>query len=91
VIQTPRFWLDNGHLQDPAAAKAVFWFASRQWQDAAMSCSLADWLGLTPAEFDAYMRDDVLPEPSKRRNPLWDAPKLGNPLAPKRTRKEQNK
>jgi hypothetical protein len=83
VIQTPRFWLDNGHLTDPAAAKAVFWFAVQQWQDGVMSCSLADWLGLTQAECDTFMRDDVLPEPSRRSNPLWHAPQP--------TEKEQNK
>jgi len=73
TLQTPRFWLDNGHLSKDEA-RGAFWFARQQWLDGLSDCSCAEWLGLSDAEFDSYMALNELPKPSRRHKKLWSVP-----------------
>ena len=54
------YWYRGGHFQSDDEARGAFRLAHQQGLDG-MGTSIQEWMGLTQAEFDAWMRSDALP------------------------------
>jgi hypothetical protein len=59
------YWYKSGHFKNDDEARGAFRLAYQQAMDG-MGVGKAAWMGLTEAEFDAWMREDSLP---KKRRP----------------------
>jgi hypothetical protein len=59
------YWHKHGHFKNEEQARGAFELAYQQGMDG-MGTSVAQWMGLTDSEFDAWMRDGTLP-PMKRK------------------------
>lgn len=59
------YWYKHGHFKNEEQARGAFELAYQQGMDG-MGTSVAQWMGLTDSEFDAWMRDGMLP-PMKRK------------------------
>jgi hypothetical protein len=53
-------WYRAGHFKSEEAARGAFELAYQQGMDG-MGKSVAAWMGMTEAEYDAWMRNKVLP------------------------------
>lgn len=60
-ISTVTGWYRAGAFRTEAEARGALALAHQQALDG-MGRSVAEWMGLTSDELDAYVRDDVLPE-----------------------------
>ena len=58
------YWYKHGHFKNEDEARGAFRLAYQQGLDG-MGKSIQEWMGLSEAEFDAWMRDDALPKLSK--------------------------
>lgn len=58
------YWYKYGHFKNEDEARGAFFLAYRQGLDG-MGKSIQEWMGLSKAEFDAWMRDNALPKLSK--------------------------
>lgn len=54
------WWYRQGHFKSNEAAAGAFELAYQQGMDG-MGKSVAAWMGMTEAEFDEWMRNNVLP------------------------------
>ncbi|MDO8989888.1 MAG: hypothetical protein Q7U91_09665 [Sideroxyarcus sp.] len=54
------YWYKNGHFRNEDEAKGAFRLAYQQGMDG-LGKSIQEWMGLTDKEFDAWMRNDSLP------------------------------
>lgn len=59
-VSTARSWHRAGHFANEDEARGAFKLAYQQGLDG-MGKSIAEWMGLTTTEYDAWMRDDALP------------------------------
>ena len=59
-VTTAAEWYKAKHFASEAEARGAFKLAHQQALDG-MGTSKAAWMGLTAAQFDAWMRDDALP------------------------------
>ncbi len=72
IVNTPRFYYDNGHYPTPEAAIAAFRLAHQQWLDGlGQGCTHQQWLGLTVQEFSNWVRGYSLPSPNRRMKATW--------------------
>jgi hypothetical protein len=60
------YWYKHGHFKNEHEARGAFKLAYQQGLDG-MGKSVAAWMGLTSAEYDAWMRSDALPATEKKR------------------------
>lgn len=54
------YWYRSGHFANDDEARGAFRLAHQQGLDG-MGRTIQEWMGLTDAEFDAWMRSDALP------------------------------
>ncbi len=54
------YWYKNHHFKNDDEARGAFKLAYQQGLDG-MGKSISEWMGLTPEQYDAWMRDDSLP------------------------------
>lgn len=66
-VSSARYWYDAGYFESDNEARGAFRLAYQQGLDG-MGTSIADWMGLTEQEYDAWMRDDSLPPRKSRRD-----------------------
>lgn len=59
-VMSAGVWWREGHFDSEEEARGAFKLAYQQGMDG-MSSSVAAWMGLTEAEFDAWMRHGSLP------------------------------
>lgn len=59
-VRTVASWYRTGHFENDDEARGAFRLAYQQGLDG-MGPSVEEWMGLTPEEFDAWMRDEALP------------------------------
>ncbi len=59
------YWQKHGHFKNEDEVRGVFRLAYQQGLDG-MGQSIQEWMGLSVEEFDAWMRNDELPETPKR-------------------------
>ena len=59
-VSTAMYWYKNAQFQSDEEARGAFRLAYQQGMDG-MGVSVHDWMGLTEHQFDAFMRDGVLP------------------------------
>lgn len=59
------YWHRQGHFKSDAEAKGAFKLAYQQGLDG-MGVSTAAWMGLSPEEYDDWMRNDTLPKVNSR-------------------------
>lgn len=55
------YWYKAGHFKNDEQARGAFELAYQQAMDG-MAQSIPEWMGMTDAEFDAWMRNGVLPK-----------------------------
>jgi hypothetical protein len=55
------YWYRHGHFSSEEQAQGAFELAYQQGMDG-MGSTVAKWMGLTDAEFDAWMRSKALPK-----------------------------
>lgn len=55
------YWHRHGHFKNDDEARGAFRLAYQQGLDG-MGASIREWMGMSEAEFDAWMRDDSLPK-----------------------------
>lgn len=60
------YWYRQGHFATDDEARGAFKLAYQQGMDG-MGLSVAHWMGLTEPEYDAWIRDDALPETRGKR------------------------
>jgi hypothetical protein len=58
------YWHMNGHFKNDDEARGAFKLAYQQGLDG-MGTSISEWMGLTPEQYDAWMRDGSLPPRQK--------------------------
>lgn len=54
------YWYRHGHFQNQDEARGAFRLAYQQGMDG-LGMSVPHWMGITEAEYAAWMRDDTLP------------------------------
>ena len=54
------YWYKNETFKNEDEARGAFKLAYQQGLDG-MGASVAEWMGLTPEQFDSWMRDESLP------------------------------
>lgn len=59
------YWYKAHHFQNEDQARGAFHLAYQQGLDG-MGTSIAQWMGLTDEEYTAWMRNESLPNLSKR-------------------------
>lgn len=59
-ISTAAYWYRGGQFANDDEARGAFRLAYQQGLDG-MGTSIADWMGLSDSEYDAWMRNDALP------------------------------
>jgi hypothetical protein len=57
-------WYKGGHFNSDEKAKGAFFLAYQQGMDG-MGKSIAEWMGLSSKEYDAWMRNGELPKKSE--------------------------
>jgi len=60
-IETVTGWLRAGLFATNEQARGAFMLAHQQWLDGLGRGSHREWLGMTEAEFNAWMRDHKIP------------------------------
>lgn len=60
-VTTVAEWYRNGNFESDTEARGAFELAYQQGMDG-MGESVAAWMGLTPTEYDAWVRSGTLPE-----------------------------
>lgn len=55
------YWYKNGHFASKEEALGAFKLAYQQGMDG-MGKSVQEWMGLNDAQFDAWMRNNQLPD-----------------------------
>lgn len=64
AVSPVAYWYKHGHFDSEAEARGAFKLAYQQAMDG-MGKSIHEWMGLTEAQYDAWMRDGALPDPKK--------------------------
>ena len=59
-VRPVAYWYKQGHFASEAEAHGAFKLACQQGLDG-MGTSIAAWMGLTPEQFNDWMRSDALP------------------------------
>lgn len=59
-ISPVMYWYKNNMFKNEDEARGAFRLAYQQALDG-LGASVAGWMGLTPEQFSAWMRDDSLP------------------------------
>ena len=54
------YWYASRYFKNEDEARGAFRLAHQQGLDG-MGRSISEWMGLTPEQYDAWMRDDALP------------------------------
>jgi hypothetical protein len=62
------YWHKHDHFKNEDEARGAFRLAYQQGLDG-MGESIAAWMGLTSAEYDAWMRNESLPSTGKKGTP----------------------
>lgn len=65
-VSTARYWYDHGRFKTEEGARAAFFLAYQQGLDG-MGTSIAEWMGLTDDEYNAWIRKDELPKQKRKR------------------------
>ncbi len=65
-VSTARYWLDGHHFRNEDEALGAFRLAYQQGMDG-MGASVREWMGLSAEEYDAWMRNNAVPKPRRRR------------------------
>ena len=60
-VSTAMSWYKGNHFASEDEARGAFRLAYQQGMDG-MGTSVQDWMGLTDAQFDDWMRGEVLPK-----------------------------
>ena len=59
-VRPVAYWYKGGYFATEAEARWAFKLAYQQGLDG-MGASMSAWMGLTPEQYDAWMRHDALP------------------------------
>ena len=54
------YWYKNKHFKNDEEARGAFKFAYQQGLDG-LGQSISEWMGMTPEQYEAWMRDEALP------------------------------
>jgi hypothetical protein len=65
-VSSAAYWHKHGFFKNDDEARGAFRLAHHQGLDG-MGESIQEWMGLTPEEFDAWMRTDEIPSRSEHR------------------------
>ena len=60
-VSSATYWYRAGHFANDDEARGAFRLAYQQGLDG-MGTSIAEWMGLTDTEYDAWMRNASLPK-----------------------------
>jgi hypothetical protein len=65
-VSSAHYWYQAGHFANEDEARGAFKLAYQQALDG-MGRTNAEWMGITHAEYDEWMRSDALPKRRGRR------------------------
>ena len=64
-VSPAMYWFKHGHFENEDEARGAFKLAHQQGLDG-MGKSIADWMGMTTEQYDAWMRHGALPSLPRR-------------------------